>query len=193
MKSSLAATFAAAAAITALLVFVVNVAGDFMIPIKEVTTIAPPPATAAKTKPVAAPATAVNTAPPVKIAKTLRTAVATDATDVTRGAKVFNKCKACHTATKDGKDKFGPRLWGVVDRAKASVGGYKYSAALSGLGGKWSAADLDAFLKSPKKFAPGTKMPFAGLKKATDRAALIAFLRGPDGLGGNGGQPKPRP
>ncbi len=181
MKSSLTATFAAAAAITALLVLVVNVAGDFMIPIKEVATIAPPPATPAKTKPAAI---AVKTAPPVKIAKTVQTAAAAD---VARGAKVFNKCKGCHTATKDGKNKFGPRLWGVVDRAKASLGDYKYSAALRGLGGKWSSADLDAFLKSPKKFAPGTRMPFAGLKKASERAAIIAFFRN------LGGQSKPLP
>ncbi len=187
MKSSLTATIAAATVITALLVFVVNVAGDLLIPAGEAAPSAPAPAKTAKTAP---PAKIVKTAPPAKIVKTVQTVAATDATDVTRGAKVFNKCKACHTATKDGKNKFGPKLWGVVDRAKASVGGYKYSAALGGLGGKWSAADLDAFLKAPKKFAPGTKMPFAGLKKATERAALIAFLRRQGGLAG---QTKPLP
>ncbi len=168
MKSSLTAMIGAAALITAFLIFVVNVAGDLMIPAEE----AAPSNTVASAP--APPATA-QTAPAVKTVKMAKTAVAA----AKNGAQVFNKCKACHSATKDGKNKFGPKLWGVVDRAKASVVGYKYSAALSGLGGKWSAADLDAFLNSPKKFAPGTKMPFAGLKKAADRAALIAFLRGP--------------
>jgi len=51
------------------------------------------------------------------------------------------------------------------------------NAALKGLGGDWTYANLYAFLKSPKKFAKGTKMTFAGIRKAGERAALIAYLR----------------
>ena len=65
-------------------------------------------------------------------------------------------------------------LW---QRGKASAAGFGFSNALKGLGGEWSFADLDAFLASPKKFAKGTKMTFAGLKKPGDRAALLAYLR----------------
>ena len=43
--------------------------------------------------------------------------------------------------------------------------------------GKWTYEDLDTYLKSPKSFAPGTKMTFAGLNKPDDRANVIAFLR----------------
>ena len=96
--------------------------------------------------------------------------------DVEKGKKVFSKCKACHKL-EDGKNGTGPHLFGAVDRAIASVGGFAYSPAVSGLTGNWDAAALDGFLASPKKYAPGTKMTFAGLKKAKDRANLIAYLQ----------------
>ncbi len=97
--------------------------------------------------------------------------------DAGAGKKIFKKCKACHTADKGGAHKVGPNLWDVVGRAKAGAGGYKFSGALAGLGGTWTFEDLDAFLAKPKAFAPGTKMTFNGVKKAADRAAVIAYLR----------------
>ena len=45
------------------------------------------------------------------------------------------------------------------------------------MGGKWGFEDMNDFLKKPKKFMPGTKMSFSGLKKAGDRAAVILYLR----------------
>ena len=97
--------------------------------------------------------------------------------DAEAGVKVFKKCKACHTTNEGGKNKVGPNLWDVVGRAKASASGYKFSDAMSGLGGEWSYGDLDAFLTAPKAFAKGTKMSYSGLKKASDRAAVILYLR----------------
>ena len=97
--------------------------------------------------------------------------------DAGDGKKIFKKCKACHTADKGGAHKVGPNLWNVVGRAKAGAAGYKFSGVLAGLGGAWTFADLDAFLAKPKAFAPGTKMTFNGVKKAADRAAVIAYLR----------------
>ena len=103
------------------------------------------------------------------------------------GAKTFKKCKSCHTADKGGKNKIGPNLWDVVGRAKASAPGFKYSGVLAALGGEWTYQDLDAFLTSPNAFAKGNKMTFGGLKKAADRAKVIAHLRS------RSDQPKPLP
>lgn len=97
--------------------------------------------------------------------------------DAIAGAKTFRKCKSCHTTKKGGKNRVGPNLWDVVGRAKASAAGYNFSGVLKGLGGAWTYRDLDAFLASPKGFAKGTKMSFAGLKKPKDRAAVIIYLR----------------
>ncbi len=100
------------------------------------------------------------------------------AADVGAGQKLSKKCGACHSFKKDDTAKKpGPNLWGVVGRDLASVGGFGYSKALAGVGGAWGYEELNVFLLKPKEFAPGTKMAFAGLKKAHDRANLIAWLR----------------
>ncbi|WP_299427918.1 cytochrome c family protein [uncultured Shimia sp.] len=96
--------------------------------------------------------------------------------DSAKGEKAFKKCKACHTVDQGGKKKTGPNLFGIVGAPVASVDGYKYSKALVALGGTWSVDQLDAFLTKPKALVKGTKMTFAGMKKATDRANLIAYL-----------------
>lgn len=105
-------------------------------------------------------------------------AVAPNAAMAADGKKVFNKCKACHTTTNGGKNGIGPNLWNIVNRAPASVAGFSYSSALKGLTAKpWNYANLNEFLAKPKEYAKGTKMTFAGLKKDSDRAHLIAYLR----------------
>jgi cytochrome c len=97
------------------------------------------------------------------------------AADVSKGAKVFGKCKACHKL-EDGANGTGPHLFNVVDRAVGAQDGFAYSGAMVAVADTWSAENLDGFLASPKKFAPGTKMGFGGLKKPADRANLIAYL-----------------
>ena len=97
--------------------------------------------------------------------------------DAKKGLKLFKKCKSCHTVEEGGKNKVGPNLWNVVGRAKGSVAGFTYSSAITELGGGWSYSDLDKFLAAPKTFAKGTKMSFAGIKKASDRAAVLLSLR----------------
>ncbi|WP_136636473.1 c-type cytochrome [Pseudooceanicola onchidii] len=95
--------------------------------------------------------------------------------DVASGSKVFGKCKACHKI--DGTNATGPHLDGVVGRAVDAVDGYAYSGALEAVFDTWTPEHLNTFLENPKGAAPGTKMSFAGLRKAEDRADLIAYLQ----------------
>lgn len=96
------------------------------------------------------------------------------AADPDKGASVFRQCQACHKL--DGTNSTGPHLDGVVGRAVASVDGFNYDDAMHSLGGDWTPERLSEFLANPKAYAPGTKMTFAGLRKDTDRANLIAYL-----------------
>ncbi len=99
------------------------------------------------------------------------------AADVERGMKVSRKCVTCHTFEQGGKNRIGPNLWNVVGRDMATVGGFAYSSAMKGAEGAWGFTSLDEFLTRPKNFMPGNKMTFPGLKKAVDRANVIAYLR----------------
>lgn len=94
------------------------------------------------------------------------------------GAKIAKKCGACHSFDKGGPNKVGPNLWGVVGRPIAEHEGFSYSAALGEKKGQsWDYDHLDHFITSPKDYAPGTKMTFAGLSKGAERADVIAYLR----------------
>ena len=97
--------------------------------------------------------------------------------DVAHGETVFKKCAACHTINAGGANGIGPNLHGVVGEAIGKgVGGFAFSEALSGIGGQWTFDQLNSWLESPRKFAPGTKMTFAGLGDPQDRADVIAYL-----------------
>ena len=95
---------------------------------------------------------------------------------VDAGLKLSKKCTACHSLKSGGPNGVGPTLWNIVNAQKANIDGYSYSKALSSIGGNWTVKDLNMWLKSPKKYAPGNKMSFAGLRKIKDRANMIAFL-----------------
>ncbi len=94
-----------------------------------------------------------------------------------KGKKLARKCSACHSFDKGGPNKVGPNLWDVVGRDMAGVAGFGYSGALKEKGGTWDYEALNEFLRKPKAFVPGTRMAFAGLKNAKDRADLIVYLR----------------
>ena len=87
------------------------------------------------------------------------------------GAQLFAmQCKMCH-----GGSPIGPNLTGVAGR-KIAATDFAYSAALKAKDGTWTDANLDAFLKGPAAFAPGTKM-FASVPSEENRAALIGYLK----------------
>ena len=92
------------------------------------------------------------------------------------GAKVFKKCAACHSIAEGGANKIGPALWGVIGRKSGSVADYKYSKALAAHSKNWSFEEMNGFLIKPKEWIKGTKMSFAGLKNAKDRAAVILYM-----------------
>lgn len=98
------------------------------------------------------------------------------ATVAKTGKDVFKKCAACHPVTPDRRKGIGPGLHGITGRAIASAPGFTYSNGLKAKGGVWNEASLDAFLKAPAKWAPGTKMMFAGINDAAERKALIDYL-----------------
>lgn len=95
--------------------------------------------------------------------------------DAAAGEKVFNQCKACHTA-QAGQNRVGPSLHGVVGRKAGGVEGFAYSPAMKASGLTWTAETLDKYLADPKGAVPGNKMAFPGLKKPEDRANVIAWL-----------------
>jgi cytochrome c len=96
--------------------------------------------------------------------------------DPAKGQQVFNKCAACHNADKGGANQLGPNLWNVLGEPIGQGKGYAFSDALSKKGGTWDWATLSQWLTSPRNFAPGTKMTFAGLSDPQDRANVMAFL-----------------
>ena len=99
-----------------------------------------------------------------------------DAGDAAEGARVFKNCKAWHYVDRE-KNKSGPHLVNIVGRAAGAVEGFKYSKAMVGSGLVWDEATLTGFLAKPKKYLKGTKMSFAGLKKESDIANVIAYLK----------------
>ncbi|HET9630126.1 MAG TPA: hypothetical protein VFP14_11665 [Novosphingobium sp.] len=81
-----------------------------------------------------------------------------------------------------GANGIGPNLFGIAgDKVAEGRGGFAFSDDLKKKGGTWDAASLDAWLKSPKAVAPGTKMTFAGLPDQQERANVIAYLNSQGG------------
>ena len=96
--------------------------------------------------------------------------------DIDHGKSVFKKCVACHSISRDGGNKIGPKLYNVVGRTVGSVSDYKFSKALASYGKEWTFEELNGFLIKPSKWIKGTKMAFAGLKKEKDRASVLLYL-----------------
>jgi len=111
------------------------------------------------------------------------------AADAAKGQQVFAKCTACHNADPGGANALGPALYGVMGNPVAGHPGFAFSDPLKSKGGTWDWNTMSDWLKSPKSFAPGTKMTFAGLSSPEDRANLLAFLNSRD----NSPLPVPQP
>lgn len=108
--------------------------------------------------------------------------------DAAEGERVFAKCTACHTIEQGGANGIGPNLYGTMGKAIAGHAGFAYSSALTDVGGQWTWENMDAWLESPRGFANGTKMSFAGLSSPEDRANVMEYLAT---FGGAPAKPEP--
>lgn len=97
--------------------------------------------------------------------------------DIARGQMLSRACMACHTFDKGGVNKIGPNLFNIMGGPKAHIDAFAYSDAMKNKGGTWSIDDMNQWLWKPRKFIPGNKMVYVGMKKPEDRAALIAWMQ----------------
>ena len=109
-------------------------------------------------------------APSEPIEKLLQTA------SVDKGAAAAKVCQACHTFDKDGPNRVGPNLYGIVGDKKGEGRNFNFSAAIKAKGGSWSIEDLNQFIANPKGYIPGTAMGFAGISRDSQRADVLAYL-----------------
>ena len=115
------------------------------------------------------PSSKPDTAPIVQTAATL--------TPMERGAKLYKRCKACHTLKEGGKHTVGPNLWDVYGAKAGSKEGFKYSKVMAASEVIWDDETLDAYIKKPPEFMKGNRMSFVGIKKAEDRAAVLLYMK----------------
>ena len=94
-----------------------------------------------------------------------------------RGRRLYIQCRACHTLVAEGNQLLGPNLLGFLDRPAGTQPGYEYSEALLASEIAWTPEALDDWMRSPSEVIPGNKMIFAGIRRARDRADLIAYLQ----------------
>ena len=98
------------------------------------------------------------------------------AADLAKGETVFAKCSTCHSIEQGGVNGIGPNLWATMGAKHGHTPGFAYSEAISSISGPWDWKGMDAWLANPRRYAPGTKMSFAGLSNPQDRANLIAWM-----------------
>jgi cytochrome c len=98
------------------------------------------------------------------------------AADAAKGKEIFKRCVICHSDTKDGGNKLGPNLFGVVGRKAGAVADYSYSAPLKNSKLVWTEANLAKWTAGPARLVPGTKMVFPGISSKNQQADLVAYL-----------------
>jgi cytochrome c len=96
--------------------------------------------------------------------------------DIKAGAKIFSdECSECHSM-KEGKNKKGPSIFGLVGRKAGTLSDYDYSDAIKSSGIVWNSEKLNAYITSPQKMLPAGKMKYDGLSNEKSRQDLITYL-----------------
>lgn len=103
--------------------------------------------------------------------------VSSESTEIRRGKILFLQCRACHEVEIGQPHKVGPNLHGVMGRRSAAAEGFIYSEALSKSGLIWDKDTLDRWIEHPASVVPETTMAFVGIASASDRMALMAYLK----------------
>ena len=103
---------------------------------------------------------------------------ASEDADLTSGQLLFNNaCRTCHS-TREGDNRLGPHMRGIIGRKAGSLPNYSYSSAMKGANFVWDEKNLERFIANPDETVPGNNMkPYGGLASAESRAKLIAFLK----------------
>jgi len=105
------------------------------------------------------------------------TPVSSQITPMEHGAKIYKRCRSCHTLSEGERHKVGPNLWAVYGTKAGSKDGFKYSKAMAASNVIWDAETMDAYIKKPSEFMKGNRMSFVGLKKQEDRDALQLYMK----------------
>jgi cytochrome c len=94
------------------------------------------------------------------------------------GQTAFNtSCRTCHTM-KEGDNRLGPNLAGIVGRKAGSLPNYNYSSSMKQSGITWDAATLDQFIANPDQVVGGNTMkPYGGITDAALRKTIVDFLQ----------------
>lgn len=103
---------------------------------------------------------------------------ATAAADIQAGKAVFaTRCASCHHVGRNARAGFGPQLNGIIGRAAGGTPDFQYSEAMRASKVVWSQDTLRAFVHSPGKVVPGTKMRFWGLSDDQQITDLLGYLQ----------------
>lgn len=98
--------------------------------------------------------------------------------DPAAGQQVYRQCMACHVVNQE-QNRVGPHQVGIIGRPVAIVESFRYSPAMTAFGEEgnvWDAETLSAYLENPRAYIQGTRMAYAGLRDAQQRADVIAYL-----------------
>ncbi len=98
--------------------------------------------------------------------------------DPAKGKAAFvRQCAICHTTERNGDNRFGPNLFGVIGRAAGAVPGFTYSNAFKTKAKwEWTEDAIGSWMQFPATMVPGTAMAaFQGIAER-DRDDLVAYL-----------------